>query len=102
MKITFNRIMQQALQLQLKLLEIFWTLFKTIPEGDLATTLSEKLLGHQIKHIVVLSKNRFAVHGIYDEGMLRHIQRCTEEEEEARRVLQTGDWRLSLHERDAF
>ena len=40
MKITFNRIMQQALQLQLKLLRIFWTLIETISEGDLATTLS--------------------------------------------------------------
>ena len=65
MKITFNRTMQQALQLQLKLLGIFWTLIKTILEGDLAATLSEKLLGHLLKHIVVLSKNRFAVHGIY-------------------------------------
>ena len=35
-----------------------------------------------------------------DESMLRHIQRCTEEE--ARRVLQTNDWRISLHELDAF
>ena len=35
-----------------------------------------------------------------DKGMLRHIQRCTEEE--ARRVLQTDDWRVSLHELDAF
>ena len=65
MKITFNKIMQQALQLQLKLLGIFWTLIKTIPVGDLATTLSEKLLGHLLKHIVVLSKNRFAAHGVY-------------------------------------
>ena len=32
--------------------------------------------------------------------MLRHIQRCTEEE--ARRVLQTDDWCVSLHELDAF
>ena len=35
-----------------------------------------------------------------DESVLRHIQRCTEEE--ARRVLQTVDWRVSLHELDAF
>ena len=35
-----------------------------------------------------------------DEDMLRHIQRCTEEE--VRRVLQTDDWRVSLHELDAF
>ena len=35
-----------------------------------------------------------------DESMLRYIQRCTEEE--ARRVLQTDDWCLSLHELDAF
>ena len=35
-----------------------------------------------------------------DESMLRHIQRCTEEE--VRRVLQTDDWCLSLHELDAF
>ena len=35
-----------------------------------------------------------------DEGMLRHIQRCTEEE--PRRVLQTDNWRVSLHELDAF
>ena len=35
-----------------------------------------------------------------DEGMLRYIQRCTEEE--ARRVLQTDDWRVWLHELDAF
>ena len=35
-----------------------------------------------------------------DEGTLRHMQSCTEEE--ARRVLQTGDWRVSLHELDAF
>ena len=32
--------------------------------------------------------------------MLRHIQRCTEEE--ARKVLQTNDWRGSFHELDAF
>ena len=32
--------------------------------------------------------------------MLRHIHTCTEEE--ARRVLQTVDWRVSLHELDAF
>ena len=31
--------------------------------------------------------------------MLHHIQRCTEEE--ARRVLQADDWRVSLHELDA-
>ena len=31
---------------------------------------------------------------------MRHIQRCTEEE--AGRVLQTEDWRVSLHELDAF
>ena len=37
---------------------------------------------------------------IIDEGMLGLIQRCTEKE--ARRVLQTGDWRVSLHELDAF
>ena len=35
-----------------------------------------------------------------DESILRHIQRCTEEE--ARRVLQTDDWCVSLHELDAF
>ena len=35
-----------------------------------------------------------------DEVMLSHMQRCTEEE--ARRVLQTDDWRVSLHELDAF
>ena len=35
-----------------------------------------------------------------DEGMLRHIQRCTEEE--ARRVLQIDDRRVSLYELDAF
>ena len=35
-----------------------------------------------------------------DESMLRHIQRYTEEE--ARRVLQTDDWCVSLHELDAF
>ena len=35
-----------------------------------------------------------------DESILRHIQRCTEEE--ARRVLQTNDWCVSLHELDAF
>ena len=35
-----------------------------------------------------------------DEGILRHIQRCTEEE--AGRVLQTDDWRVSLHELHAF
>ena len=35
-----------------------------------------------------------------DESMLRHIQRCTEEE--ARRVLQTDNWCVSLHELDAF
>ena len=34
-------------------------------EDDLATMLSQKLLGHLLKHIVVFSKNRFAVHGIY-------------------------------------
>ena len=65
MKITFNKIMQLALKRQLKLLGIFWNLIKTIPEGDLATTLSERLLSHLLKHIVVLSKNRLAVHGIY-------------------------------------
>ena len=32
--------------------------------------------------------------------MLRHIQRCTEEK--SRRVLQTHDWCVSLHELDAF
>ena len=32
--------------------------------------------------------------------MLRHIQRCTEEE--ARRVLQTDNWCVSLHELNAF
>ena len=31
---------------------------------------------------------------------MRHIQRCTEQE--ARRVLQTDVWRVSLHELDAF
>ena len=35
-----------------------------------------------------------------DEGMLRHVQRCTEEE--ARRLLQTDDWRVSLHELNAL
>ena len=35
-----------------------------------------------------------------DEGMLRHIQKCTEEE--VRRVLQTDNWRVSLHGLDAF
>ena len=35
-----------------------------------------------------------------DESMLCHIQRYTEEE--ARRVLQTDDWCVSLHELDAF
>ena len=35
------------------------------PEDDLATMLSQKFLGHLLKHIVVLSKNRFAEHGIY-------------------------------------
>ena len=32
--------------------------------------------------------------------MLSRIQRCTKEE--ARKVLQTDDWRVSLHELDAF
>ena len=32
--------------------------------------------------------------------MLRRIQRCTQEE--AQRVLQAGNWRMSLHEPDAF
>ena len=32
--------------------------------------------------------------------MFRHVQRYTEEE--ARKVLQTGDWRVSLYELDAF
>ena len=32
--------------------------------------------------------------------LLRHIQRCTEEK--ARRVLQTDDWCVSLHELDTF
>ena len=32
--------------------------------------------------------------------MLRRIQRCTEEE--AQKVLQTDNWRVSLHELDAF
>ena len=36
---------------------------------------------------------------LIDESMLRHIQRCTEE---ARRVSQTHDWCVSLHELDAF
>ena len=58
------RIIQQALQLQQELLGIFWTLIQTIPEDDLAITLSEKLLGHLLKRIVVLSNNHFAVHGI--------------------------------------
>ena len=34
-----------------------------------------------------------------DVGMLRHIQRFTEE---TRGVLQTDDWRVSIHELDAF
>ena len=38
---------------------------KKNPEHDLAAMLSQKLLSHLLKHIVVLSKNRFAVHGIY-------------------------------------
>ena len=33
--------------------------------------------------------------------MLRHIQRCTEKEAQ-KRVLQTNDWRMWLHELDAF
>ena len=98
MKITFNRIMQQALRLQLKLLGIFWTLIKTIPEDDLATTLSEKLLGHLLKHIVKSVRSAWDL--FIDEGMLRHIQRYTEEE--ARTVLQTDNWRASLHELDTF
>ena len=32
--------------------------------------------------------------------MMHHIQRCAQEE--ARRVLRTDDWRVSLHELDAF
>ena len=32
--------------------------------------------------------------------MWRYIQRCTEEE--IRRVLQTDNWRVSLHELNAF
>ena len=35
-----------------------------------------------------------------DEGMLRHIERRTEED--SRRVFQTEDWRVSLHVLDAF
>ena len=35
-----------------------------------------------------------------DEGMLRHIQSCTEDV--AQSALQTDDWRESLHELDAF
>ena len=35
-----------------------------------------------------------------NEDMLCHIQRCTEKE--ARSVLQTDNWRVSLHELDAF
>ena len=37
---------------------------------------------------------------IFYESIFRCIQRCTEEE--ARRVLRTGDSRVSLHELDAF
>ena len=44
---------------------ITWDLLNPNPEDDLATMLSQKLLGHLLKHIAVLSKNRFAVHGIY-------------------------------------
>ena len=43
---------------------------------------------------------RSALDVFIDEGMLRHIQRCTEEE--AQRVLQTDNWHVSLHELDAF
>ena len=35
-----------------------------------------------------------------DESILRHIQRCNEEE--AQKVLQTENWRVSLHKLDAF
>ena len=48
--------------------EITWNLLnpnQKISEDHLATMLSQKLLDHLLKHIVVLSKNRFAVHGIY-------------------------------------
>ena len=75
-KITFISIVQQALQRQLELFEIFWTIIIIVPEGCLATTLSEKLTGHLLKNVVVFSKNRFAVHGIYlfiDESILRCI-----------------------------
>ena len=65
MKITFIRIVQQALQRQLELLEIFWTPIVIILEGYLAKTLLEKLTGHLLKHVFVFSKNRFAVPGIY-------------------------------------
>ena len=101
MKITFNRIMQQALQLQLKLLGIFWILIKTIPKGNLANVI-RKVPGPSTQaHRSIIKESVRSVWDIFiDEGMLRHMQRCTEEE--ARTVLQTDNWRVSLREPDAF
>ena len=48
-----------------------------------------------VKESVCSAKDLFI-----DEGMLRHIQRCTEKE--ARRVFKTDDWSVSLHELDTF
>ena len=65
MKIRIFRITQQALQLLMGLLRIFWTLFKIIPDGNLTTIFSEKCLGHLLKQSTVFSKNLFAVYRIY-------------------------------------
>ena len=54
----------------------------------------------QAHRSIIKESVRIACDLFIDEAMLRHIQRCTKEE--ARRVLQTDDWRVSLHELDAF
>ena len=63
--------------------------------------LLHKLLGSAQAHRSIIKESVCSAWDLFiDESMLRHIQRCTEEE--ARRVLQTDDWCLSLHELDAF
>ena len=54
----------------------------------------------QAHRSIIKESVRSAWNLFIEESMLRHIQKCTEEE--ARRVLQTDNWCVSLHELDAF
>ena len=54
----------------------------------------------QVHRSIINESVRSAWDLFIDESMLRHIQRCTKEE--TRRVLQTNNWCVSLHELDAF